>query len=311
MTDAKIFPLGILPGDGVGPEVVEAALKVLEAAGADVAPLFLPDPVDEPDLSLDAVKTCDAVLKGPLTSGLPAGWAEALEFFATIRRTDHMTLVREAASGDQPTEASIARYIDLAFAWAKKHGHRRITCVTKGNAKHREDGVVLRIFRERVLEHTGIKADHRLIDTATVALTKGTESFDLVVAPELYGDILGDVSAGLAGPLSLVASARVGKRTALFEPIHGAAPRLVGSNRANPTGTIRAATLMLRHLGRGPTAALVEAALDKALSDGVHTDDMAGPETTRRVSGRVFTQAVIARLGDSPQRKSRKIGEAA
>ncbi|UYZ64565.1 NADP-dependent isocitrate dehydrogenase [Hymenobacter weizhouensis] len=200
----------------------------------------------------------------------------------------------------RPGCEKIVRY---AFEYARRHGRRRVTCMTKDNIMKLTDGLFHRVFMEIGQEYPDIVQDHQIIDIGTARLADTPERYDVVVTLNLYGDILSDVVAQLTGSVGLAGSSNIGDQGALFEAIHGSAPDIAGQNVANPSGLLQAAVLMLIHLGQNEVAARVHNAWLCALEDGLHTADIYRPETsTAKVTTVGFADAVIERLGRQPQR---------
>lgn len=193
----------------------------------------------------------------------------------------------------------IVRY---AFEYARRHGRRKVTCMTKDNIMKLTDGLFHRVFEEIGHEYPDIAQDHQIIDIGTARLADTPERYDVVVTMNLYGDIISDVVAQLTGSVGLAGSANVGDQGALFEAIHGSAPDIAGQNVANPSGLLQAAVLMLVHLNQYEVAARIHNAWLRALEDGQHTADIYRRETSQaRLTTMGFADAVIARLGQLPQ----------
>ena len=199
----------------------------------------------------------------------------------------------------RPGCEKIVRY---AFEYARRHGRKRVTCMTKDNIMKLTDGLFHRVFMEIGQEYPDIEQEHQIIDIGTARLADTPEKYDVVVTLNLYGDIISDVVAQLTGSVGLAGSSNIGDQGALFEAIHGSAPDIAGQNMANPSGLLQAAVLMLIHLGQAEVAARIHNAWLCALEDGLHTADIYRPETsTAKVSTVGFADAVIERLGRLPQ----------
>jgi isocitrate dehydrogenase len=200
----------------------------------------------------------------------------------------------------RPACERIARY---AFEYAVAHGRRSVACMTKDNIMKLTDGLFHRVFDEVALEYPAIEASHHIIDIGMARVADEPERFDVILAPNLYGDILSDVAAQAAGSVGLAGSANIGEHCAVFEAVHGSAPDIAGQDRANPSGLLMAVVMMLVHLGRARSAERIHNAWLATLEDGIHTGDIrSAPHTTRMVGTRDFSKAVIERLGESPRR---------
>jgi isocitrate dehydrogenase len=198
-----------------------------------------------------------------------------------------------------PGSESIIRY---AFEYARAYGRKRVTCMTKDNIMKIADGLFHRIFTALAAEYPEIEADHQIIDIGTARVAAAPDKLDVIVTLNLYGDILSDVAAQVAGSVGLAGSANVGRDAAMFEAIHGSAPDIAGQGIANPSGLLQAAIQMLVHLGLAETAERINNAWLCTLEDGIHTADIYQPATSReRVSTQEFGAAVIDRLGKTPQ----------
>ena len=198
----------------------------------------------------------------------------------------------------RPGCEKIARY---AFEYAKNAGRKRITCMTKDNIMKFTDGLFHKVFDEVAKEYPEIEADHWIIDIGAAKFADTPENFDVILLPNLYGDVLSDVSAQIAGSVGLAGSSNIGQQCAMFEAIHGSAPRRAGQNVANPSGLLLAGVLMLNHMGQTKVAEKVENAWLKTIEDGVHTYDIYSEEnSTQKVSTSDFAKAVIERLGQKP-----------
>jgi isocitrate dehydrogenase (NAD+) len=177
------------------------------------------------------------------------------------------------------------RIVRFAFEFARTHGRASITLGHKANIMLFSDGLFLRIFREEAAENRDVDAGEMQIDHLSMRLTRSPGDFDLLLLPNLYGDILSDLVAGLVGGLGLAPGANLGWEYAVFEPVHGSAPDIAGTGRANPVAMILSGAMMLRHLGEGTAARSVEAAVDRVLSDGtVRTPDLGGTASTADVA---------------------------
>jgi len=199
----------------------------------------------------------------------------------------------------RPGSEKIVRY---AFEYAKKFGRKKVTCFIKDNIMKRTDGLFHRVFDEITPEYPGIEADHWIVDIGAAKMADTPENFDVIVMPNLYGDVLSDVAAQIAGSVGLAGSSNIGEKVAMFEAIHGSAPRRAGQNLANPSGLFLGSILMLVHLDQGDIAEITHNAWLRTIEDGIHTYDMYKEGTSKeKVGTREFAEAVVARLGQKPE----------
>lgn len=193
------------------------------------------------------------------------------------------------------------RIIRYAFQYARVNQRKKVTCFTKDNVLKITDGLFHQVFDEIASEYPEIEKEHWIVDIGAAKLADNPAAFDVVVLPNLYGDILSDVAAQIAGSVGLAGSANIGLHGAMFEAIHGSAPRRAGQNLANPSGLLLAAVLMLVHVGKADAATLIHNAWLKTLEDGIHTYDIHREGRSRaKVGTKEFGQAVIQRLGQTP-----------
>jgi len=193
------------------------------------------------------------------------------------------------------------RIIRYAFEYAIAMGRKKVTCFTKDNILKMSDGLFHKVFEEIGVEYPTIEKEHWIVDIGAAKLADTPENFDVIVMPNLYGDILSDVAAQIAGSVGLAGSSNIGARAAMFEAIHGSAPRRAGQNLANPSGLLLASVQMLNHVGRGEIAALIQNAWLRTLEDGIHTYDIFKEGVSKvRVGTREFSEAVVERLGKKP-----------
>jgi isocitrate dehydrogenase len=199
----------------------------------------------------------------------------------------------------RPGSEKIIRY---AFEYAKTHNRQKVTCFMKDNIMKMTDGLFHKVFDEVATEYPEIKNESWIVDIGAAKLADTPEAFDVVVLPNLYGDILSDVAAQLTGSVGLAGSANIGDNYAMFEAIHGSAPRRAGQNLANPSGLLLGAVLMLVHIGQPDVATLVNNAWLKTLEDGIHTYDIFKPSISKeKVGTKEFAAAIIERIGQQPQ----------
>lgn len=213
------------------------------------------------------------------------------------RQTDEVTQNLKLIS--RPGSEKIIRY---AFEYAKAYNRRKVTCFTKDNIMKLTDGLFHRVFNEIGEEYPEIEKEHMIIDIGSAILADKPETLDVVVTLNLYGDIISDIAAQIAGSVGLGGSANVGKCCAMFEAIHGSAPPIAGKDIANPSGLINAAIMMLVHIGQPEAAARINNAWLKTLEDGIHTADIYREGSSREIVGtRDFAKAVIGNLGKQPR----------
>jgi len=286
----------------------------------------------------DAIRTAKAFLKAPITTPQGGGFKslnvtvrKTLGLYANVRPcrafapfvpTAHpemdLVVIREneedlyAGIEHRQTDEvyqclklvsrpGCERIVRYAFEYAVAHKRQRVTCMTKDNIMKLTDGLFHKVFDEIAAEYPDIATDHRIIDIGMAQAAKRPEQFDVIVTPNLYGDILSDVTAEIAGSVGMSPSANIGSQCAMFEAIHGSAPAICGKDIANPSGLLLAAVMMLVHIGQPDVAERVHNAWLRAIEDGVHTADMASESTQQKVGTRAFGEAVRARLGLVPQ----------
>jgi isocitrate dehydrogenase len=200
----------------------------------------------------------------------------------------------------RPGSEKIVRY---AFEYARRNQRRKVTCFTKDNIMKFTDGLFHRVFEEIGADYPDIEKEHWIVDIGAAKLADSPETFDVIVLPNLYGDILSDVAAQIAGSVGLAGSANIGERCAMFEAIHGSAPRRAGQNLANPSGLLLGAVMMLVHIGQPDVAEKVHNGWLKTIEDGIHTYDIYKEGTsTKKVGTREFGEAVAERLGQRPEK---------
>jgi isocitrate dehydrogenase len=193
----------------------------------------------------------------------------------------------------------IARY---AFEYARAYGRKKITAFTKDNIMKMTDGLFRRVATEVAAEYPEVQFEHWIVDIGTAKLADSPEQFDVILLPNLYGDIVSDVAAEIAGSVGLAGSANIGTSTAMFEAIHGSAPDIAGKGIANPSGLLLAAVQMLVHIGQGDVATTIHNAWLRTIEDGVHTADVFDAAvSSQRVGTADFASAVVGRLGHSPK----------
>lgn len=335
-------------GDGIGPEIMDATLNIIHAAGADIT--FEEIEVGEKmylnghttGISDDAWQTIrdnKILFKAPITTPQGGGYKslnvtmrKTLGLYSNIRpcismhpfvTTKHpdmdVVIIREneedlyAGIEHQQTDEVVQclklisrpgceKIITYAFEYAKRAGRKKITCFTKDNIMKQTDGLFHEVFDEVALRYPEIKSEHWIIDIGAALLADSPEVFDVIVTPNLYGDVVSDIAAQIAGSVGLGGSANIGQECAMFEAIHGSAPDIAGKNIANPLGLINASVMMLNHIGQNKVAEKIQNAWLRTIEDGVHTNDIYDPiMSTKRVGTKEFAEAVIANLGNEPK----------
>ena len=200
------------------------------------------------------------------------------------------------------TRPGTERIVRYAFEYAGRNNRKKVTCFTKDNIMKITDGLFHRIFEEIAAEYPDIEHEHWIVDIGAAKLADTPEAFDVIVLANLYGDILSDVAAQIAGSVGLAGSANIGESCAMFEAIHGSAPRRAGQNVANPSGLLLGAVMMLVHIGQPEIAERVHNAWLRTIEDGIHTYDVYAEGVSKeKVGTKEFGQAIVARLGQKPQ----------
>jgi len=201
------------------------------------------------------------------------------------------------------SRAGSEKIIRYAFEYAQAAGRKKVSCISKDNIMKMADGLFHKVFDEVRAEYPEIESDHWIVDIGAARIASRPEQFDVIVTENLYGDILSDIAAEVAGSVGLCGSANIGRRGAMFEAIHGSAPDIAGQGIANPSGLLHGALLMLQHIGQTQVAESIHNAWLRTLEDGIHTGDIASAEHTVEKTGTEgFAAAVIARLGQKPQK---------
>ncbi len=315
----------LIPGDGIGPEVTEAVLRILLAAGVSidwdkhVAGVLAVERggVPLPAELLDSIRRTKVALKGPVTTPIAAGFTsvnvglrKALDLFANLRPVWTMPAVPSRYSGIDLvivrentedlyaglehqvvpgvveslkiiTEKASTRIGRFAFDYARRHGRKKVTSIHKANIMKLSDGLFLESVRTVARDYPDIAYEEKIVDAACMHLVMKPEQFDVMVMPNLYGDIVSDLCAGLVGGLGVVGAANLGVDVAVFEAVHGSAPDIAGKNFANPTALLLSAVLMLRHIDEGAAADRIMAALHTVLEEGTSlTRDLGGTAST-------------------------------
>ena len=337
----------IAKGDGIGPDIMDATLKILKAAGAQIEieeiqvgeQVYLSgNTAGISKESWDVIRRNKIFLKAPITTPSGGGYKSLnvttrkfLGLYANIRpcmslhpfvTTKHpvmdIVIIREneedlyAGIEHQQTDEVVQclklisrpgceKIVRYAFEYAKQYGRKKVTCFTKDNIMKQTDGLFHKVFDEIAAEYPEIENEHWIVDIGAAKLADSPEMFDVIVMPNLYGDILSDVAAQIAGSVGLAGSANIGEECAMFEAIHGSAPRMT-KGTANPSGLLEGAVMMLTHIGQIDVAEKIHNAWLKTIESGVHTKDLyIEGKSTQKVGTSEFADAVISNLGQLPQ----------
>lgn len=344
---SKNTPITVAYGDGIGPEIMEATLNIITAAGAklDIETIEIGEQVYlrgnaagiEPS-AWDSLKRTNVFLKAPITTPQGGGYKSlnvttrmTLGLYANLRpcvsyhpyvSTKHpvmdVVIVRENEEDlyagiehrqtqdvyqclkliSRPGSEKIVRF---AFEYALANNRKKVTCFVKDNIMKLTDGLFHKVFDEIAAEYPEIENETWIVDIGAAKMANTPEDFDVIVMENLYGDILSDVAAQITGSVGLAGSANIGENFAMFEAIHGSAPRRAGQNLANPSGLLLGAVLMLNHIGQNEVASKVHNAWLKTLEDGIHTYDIFKENISKeKVGTKEFAEAVIARIGQKP-----------
>jgi isocitrate dehydrogenase (NAD+) len=326
----------LIPGDGIGPEVIFAAKKIIDAAGVKIewdmlqagAGVIEKYGTPLPDHVIENIKKNKIALKGPVTTPVGKGFRsvnvnlrQTLNLYANIRpvktyegvksRYDNVDLVifRENtedlyAGIEHMINEDIAESIKIiskkasdkivkaAFEYARTHNRKKVTAVHKANIMKMSDGLFLKCARSIAEKYTDIEFEDIIVDAMSMKLVLNPEKYDVLVMPNLYGDILSDMASGLVGGLGLMPGANIGDAGAVFEPAHGSAPDIAGQNKANPSAAILSSVMMLKYIGEHEAAERIEHALAKVIKAGKYvTRDIGGTSGTHE-----FTEVVINEL---------------
>ena len=327
----NMTPITIAHGDGIGPEIMEATLRIIKAAGAQIKEEVIEigekvylagNSAGIKPEAWESLRRTRVFLKAPITTPQGGGFKslnvttrKVLGLYANVRPcisyhpfvdTKHpimdVVIVRENEEDlyagiehrqtdevvqclkiiSRPGSEKIIRY---AFEYARAYGRKKVTCFTKDNIMKMSDGLFHKLFDEVGAEYPDLEQEHWIVDIGAAKLADTPEAFDVIVMPNLYGDILSDVAAQITGSVGLAGSANIGEGFAMFEAIHGSAPRRAGQNMANPSGLLLGAVQMLVHIGQAEVAEKVQNAWLKTLEDGVHTYDIFKDGTSREKVG--------------------------
>ncbi len=338
----------IAKGDGIGPEIMDATLKILQAANARIEceeieigeKVYLSGNTSGIEKKAwDSIRRNKVFLKAPITTPQGGGYKslnvtmrKALGLYANIRpcksyhpfiATKHpgmdVVIIREneedlyAGIEHQQTDEVVQclklisrpgceKIVRYAFEYARLYKRKKVSCFVKDNIMKQTDGLFSKVFREIAAEYPDIEADSWIIDIAAARLADTPEIFEVIVTPNLYGDVVSDIAAQISGSVGLAGSANIGELCAMFEAIHGSAPTIAGQNLANPSGLLKAAIMMLNHIGQQDVAERIKNAWSCTIEEGIHTADIYKEGASKQLVGtKEFAEAVIARLGHLPQ----------
>lgn len=326
----------LILGDGIGPEIAEAAKNVIDATGAGLSwekvtagePAVAVFGTPLPETVLHSIRKNKVALKGPVTTPVGTGFRsinvalrKELDLYANVRpavnlpgietrfKNVDILLVRESTEDlyagierqvDENTAESVKRITRkaseriarFAFELAHEKNRHKVTVVHKANIMKLSDGLFLACFRREASRWPGIEAEEMIVDAMCMKLVQTPEAYDVLLCPNLYGDIVSDLCAGLVGGLGVAPGANIGEEIAVFEPVHGSAPAIAGLHQANPLAMILSGVMMLEHLGRYREAGLIRQGVNQVLLEGKHlTADLGGDSTTEE-----FADAVIEKL---------------
>lgn len=342
------IPVTLAYGDGIGPEIMEATLMILQAAQAPILPEIIE--VGEKiykqgftcgisDDAWQSLKRTKILLKGPITTPQGGGYKslnvtlrKTMGLFANVRpcvayspfvktHSPDMDLViireneEDTYSGIEHrqteevfqclkliTRPGCEHIVHYAFEYARKFNRKKVTCLSKDNIMKMTDGLFHKVFQEIAADYPDIQSEHLIVDIGTALIACSPERFDVIVTENLYGDIISDVAAQVAGSVGLAGSSNIGNQMAMFEAIHGSAPDIAGQDIANPSGLIQAAIQLLIHIREPKVAGLIHNAWLKTIEDGIHTRDVFTNAHSKQLVGtQDFAKAVIARLGEAPK----------
>ena len=326
----------LIPGDGIGPEISDAVVEIIDKAGVNIdweiqtagADVAETEGSPLPNRVIESIKKNKVALKAPVTTPIGKGFRSVnvalrkeLDLYANIRPCKNIAGIKTPFDGvdlvvvrentedlyagierqiDKDSAESIkiitrkasTRIVKYAFEYALKYGRKTVHAATKANICKLSDGLFLECAREVAKNYPQIEYKEILVDNLCMQLVQKPQQFDVLVLPNLYGDIVSDLTAGLIGGLGVAQGANIGEDCAVFEPVHGSAPDIKGQNKANPTALLICAINMLKHIGEKEKAEKIETALYKVIKEGkVLTCDLGGDATTSE-----FTQEIIKHL---------------
>ena len=348
-TTNEVIKVAVAHGDGIGPEIMDATLRVLDAAGANIKPekieigeqVYLSGNSSGIEKSAwETINRNKLILKAPITTPQGKGYKslnvtlrKSLGLFANVRPVTayapyvetnfagmDVVIVREneedlyAGIEHQQTQDVVQclklitrpgceKIVRYAFEYAKAYGRKKVTCMVKDNIMKLTDGMFHNVFKEIALEYPEIESNSQIIDIGSARLAANPENYDVIVTSNLYGDIISDIAAEIAGSVGMAGSANVGTNVAMFEAIHGSAPDIAGQKIANPSGLLNAAVMLLSHVGKTKIADTIKNAWLVTLEQGYHTPDVFQEEITKEVvSTSEFADRIIENLGKLPNK---------
>ena len=356
------YTVTLIPGDGVGPEVTDAMVKVIDASGVRInweveeagEDAYLKEGTPLPERVIESIRKNRVAIKGPVTTPVGKGFRsvnvalrQSLDLYACVRpcksykgaRTRYenidIVIIRENTEdlyagiefpkGSEETLGLIRyikdttgrsiredsgisikpisvfgseRIVRFAFEYARKNGRRKVTAVHKANIMKFSDGLFLDVARNVSQDYPDIEFEDRIVDNMCMQLVQKPELYDVLVLPNLYGDIVSDLGAGLIGGLGLAPGANIGDDCAVFEATHGSAPKYKGLNRVNPLAMILSGVMMLRHLGEDRAADAVEGAIKEVIEEGryVTYDMKPSPDDPTAVGTSEMAEAIIKKI---------------
>ena len=333
MSDRSSHAITLIPGDGIGPEVTDAVVRILAASGVQIdwdrhdAGLLAVEKTGTtlPEALLDSIRQRKVALKGPVTTPVGEGFTsvnvglrKTLDLYANLRPVmnlpgvasrftnvdlvivrentedlyaglEHVVVPGVVESLKIITTRASSRIAEFAFNYARTRGRRKVTAVHKANIMKLGDGLFLESTRAAARDYPDITYEEKIVDAACMHLVMRPEQFDVLVLPNLYGDIVSDLCAGLVGGLGLVPGANIGTEVAVFEAVHGTAPDIAGKGIANPTALLLSALLMLDHIGETDAAGRIRAALAAVFQAGVvRTRELGGTASTSAFADEVI-----------------------
>jgi isocitrate dehydrogenase (NAD+) len=360
MSGGGPYDVTLIPGDGTGPELTTATVRVLEATGVrfnwDVQEAgeaaIETDGTPLPDRVVESIRKNKVAIKGPITTPIGSGFRsvnvamrKALDLYVNLRPAKYYAGVRsrftdvdlivvrentedvyagiEFEQGSETCAEAIGqinrlsgstirpdsglsikpisitgtrRIVKFAFEHAKANDREKVTVVTKANIMKFTDGLFLHVARQVAADYPNIEFQETLVDAIAMQLVQRPEDFDVMVMPNLYGDVLSDLCAGLVGGLGVAPGANLGEEAALFEPVHGSAPKYAGQNKVNPTATMLSGVLMLKHLDEVDAASRLEAAIAAVIRGGINVTYDLKPDRTGGVGTSQMADAIIDKL---------------
>lgn len=343
----QVTKIAVAHGDGIGPEIMDATLRILEAAGANIIPekIDIGEKVYKSGNSAGIQKEAwkiihknKIILKAPITTPQGKGYKslnvtlrKTLGLYANVRpvialhpcvKTNFpkmdVVIIREneedlyAGIEHQQTQDVVQclklitrpgceKIVRYAFEYAKAYGRKKVTCMVKDNIMKLTDGLFHSVFKEISAEYPDIESNSEIIDIGSARLASNPEKYDVIVTSNLYGDIISDIAAEIAGSVGMAGSANIGEKVSMFEAIHGSAPDIAGQKIANPSGLLNAAIMMLCHVGKTKVADCIKNAWLKTIEEGYHTADIYQEHITKEiVSTSEFASRIIDNLGNKP-----------